>query len=132
MDYNTGERDDYWRMFKRLIKPFADLADAPRALWYVIGAFVVESSAYFGVLTLMTIYLGKDLHWGDAYAGVAVSVFTMLVTLFMLGVGSLAEGLGLRRAILLALAVVTVGRLLYCLAPSAPGAAAAAMVIFAL
>jgi hypothetical protein len=78
-------------MLARLLKPFIDLASSPRGLWYVIGAFVVESIAYFGILTLMTTYLGKDLHWHDAYASVAVSGFTMLVTLFMLGLGSFAE-----------------------------------------
>jgi hypothetical protein len=33
---------------------FADLLRLPRAFWIVIGVFVLESSAYFGVLTLMT------------------------------------------------------------------------------
>lgn len=72
------------------LKAFYDLKGLPRAFWIVIGAFVVESSAYFGVLTLMTTYMSADLGWGDARAGITVSVFTMLVTLFMLGVGSYA------------------------------------------
>jgi len=100
------------------VTSFTDLLRCPRALWFVIGAFVVESMAYFGVLTLMTVYLGGDLGWGDKWAGVTVSIFTMLVTLFMLGVGSFAEGFGLRRAILFALAISTAGRALYCLAPN--------------
>ncbi|MCX8155826.1 MAG: MFS transporter [Verrucomicrobiae bacterium] len=101
---------DFWRSF-------TDLGVLPGALWIVIGVYVVESMAYFGVLTLMTHYLSNDLHWGDKAAGVAVSAFTMLVTLFMLGVGSWAEKQGLRRAILLALGFSAVGRLAYCLAP---------------
>ena len=115
----------------RFLRPFLDLAGAPRGLWYVIGAFVVESIAYFGVLTLMTSYFSKDLHWPDKYAGMAVSLFTMLVTLFMLGVGSFAESLGLRRAIALALLLSTVGRLLYCLLPGlgGPGAIAGGAVL---
>lgn len=97
---------------------FTDLRRLPRGFWFCIGAFVVDSSAYFGVLTLMTTYLSGDLGWGDARAGITVSVFTMLVTLFMLGVGSVAESFGLRRAILFGLLVATVGRVLYSLAPS--------------
>src|SRR5678815_1721853 len=68
------------------------------------------------MLTLMTVYLSTDMHWGDERAGVTVAVFTMLVTLFMLGVGSYAERFGLRRAILFALFLAFVGRILYSLA----------------
>ncbi len=100
------------------IHSFSDLLRLPRALWIVIGAFVVDSSAYFGMLTLMTVYLGTDLHWGDARAGVTVSVFTMLVTLFMLGAGSYAERFGLRRAILISLLLSLGGRVLYSLGPA--------------
>ena len=103
------------------VRSFTDLLHLPRGFWFVIGAYVIESMAYFGILTLMTTYLSTDLSWGDKYAGVAVSVFTMLVTLFMLGVGSYAERFGLRRAILFALFISTLGRVLYCLAPSLHG-----------
>lgn len=109
-------------LFDQFIKPFIDLAGSPRAIWYVIGAFVIDCTAYFGVLTLMTMFLGQDLHWGDKQAGIAVSCFTMLVTLSMLGIGSVAEGLGLRRAIIIALILTTLGRAAYCLAPYASGA----------
>lgn len=102
---------------------FSALRRLPRALWIVIGAFVIESSAYFGVLTLMARYLSVDLHWGDQRAGMAVSTFTMLVTLFMLGAGSYAERFGLRRAIAVALLVATAGRFLYSYAPKLGGGA---------
>lgn len=113
---------------------FAELRRLPAGLWHVIGAYAVESSAYFGVLTLMTIYLTTDLHWGDVGAGMTVSVFTMLVTLFMLGIGSYAEQFGLRRPILFALAISTVGRLIYSLAPKLAGSStgAALLVLFSL
>ncbi len=107
-------------LFGRLVAPFVELAGSPRGLWYVMGAFVVESTAYFGILTLMTIYFSKDLHWPDYYASITVSVFTMFVTLFMLGVGSFAESFGLRHAITAGLLLSVVGRLVYCLLPGFP------------
>lgn len=91
----------------------------------MVGAFVFEAMAYFGVLTLMSPFLSTDLGWGDVWAGLTVSVFTGLVTLFMLGVGSYAEGFGLRRAILFALAISTAGRVAYSLAAGAGGGAMA-------
>lgn len=105
-------------LLERLWKPLAELRYCPRALWYIVGAFVVDSMAYFGVLTLMTIYFSRDLGWSDAYASITVSMFTMLVTLFMLGVGSVAESFGLRRAIVAALVLALGGRALYCGLPA--------------
>lgn len=116
----------------QFINSFAELRRLPRGLWYVIGAFSVESSAYFGVLTLMTVYLTADLGWGDVRAGMTVSVFTMLVTLFMLGIGSYAERFGLRRPILFALAISTAGRALYAWAPQLGGSGTIAALFVAL
>jgi proton-dependent oligopeptide transporter, POT family len=101
---------------------FTDLLRLPRAFWFVIGAFVIDAIAYFGVLILMTNYLSTDLGWGDGLAGMTVSLFTMLVTLFMLGLGSFAEGFGLRRAIIGALVLAFVGRFIYSAAPAVGGA----------
>ncbi len=102
---------------RRFVGAFSDLLSLPIAFWIVIGAFVIDSMAYFGVLTLMTTYLSTDLGWGDTYAGFTVSIFTMLITLLMLGIGSYAEGFGLRRAIVIGLVCALVGRILYSLAP---------------
>ena len=110
-------------MLNRFLRPFVELAASPRGLWYVIGVFAVESTAYFGILLLMTSFFSRDLHWTDTHAGFMVSMFTMLVTLFMLGVGSFAESLGLRRAIVIALLLITVGRAVYCLLPGLSGQA---------
>ncbi len=101
---------------RRFVETFTNLGVLPMAIWVIIAAFVVESMAYFGMLTLMSEYLSTNLRWGDQWAGLAVSFLTMAITLFMLGVGSLAEGLGIRRAIILALLITTLGRLIYCLA----------------
>lgn len=119
---------------QQFISSFTDLRRLPCGLWYIIGAFAIESSAYFGVLTLMTIYLTRDLGWSDVKAGITVSVFTMLVTLCMLGFGSYAERFGLRRPIIFALAISTVGRAIYSLAPhlSTSSAIIAVLVIFSL
>jgi len=119
----------FLKLSSQFVEPLAELARSPRGLWYVVGAFVVESTAYFGILTLMIPYLSSDLKWPDTFASLGVSVFTMFVTLFMLGLGSFAESFGLRRAIMAALLVNTVGRAIYCLLPglSAPLAAAGAV-----
>jgi len=114
---------------RNFITSFTDLLRCPFGLWVVIGAFVLESMSYFGVLTLMTNYLSTDLKLGDAPAGVMVSIFTMLVTLFMLGLGSLVEAFGLKRAILGSLALCVVGRSVYCLVPGLHGGPVVVIVV---
>jgi len=66
------------------IENFTQLLKQPRALWIVIGAFVVEAMAYFGILTVMASYFSSGLGWGDVKAGMAVSFFTMSVLPFFL------------------------------------------------
>jgi len=102
---------------RNFIHSFLDLAKLPRAFWYIIGVFIIEVPAYYGVLTLMPTYLSSDLGWGDKYAGITVSIFTMIITLFMLGIGSYVERFGLKRAILIALGMTCLGRLIYSAAP---------------
>src|SRR5882724_3988074 len=114
---------------RNAVTSFTDLLQLPRAFWFVIGAFVIDTAAYYGVLTLMTTYFHSDLGTSDALASTTVSVFTMLVTLFMLGVGSYAEGFGLRRAILCALLFATAGRALYSLAPRLGAGTVLALVV---
>lgn len=107
--------------FRNFVASFSGLLSVPVAFWVILGAFVIDTMAYFGVLTLMTTYLSTDLGWGDKYAGWTVSVFTMLITLFMLGIGSYAEGFGLRRAMIGALGLSLAGRALYSYAPGLGG-----------
>lgn len=99
------------------LRAVLDLRHLPRAFWFMVGVFSVDAMAYFGILTLMGTYLSLDLGWGDTWATMSASVFTLLVTAFMLGAGSYAEGFGLRRAIIGALLLCIVGRVFYCLAP---------------
>ena len=94
-------------------RSFSDLRHCPRGLWFVIFAFAVEAIGYFGMLTLMSIFLTEDLGWSDVQASITISTFTMLVTFLMLGLGSYAEKFGLRRAIGFALLTSTIARVLY-------------------
>lgn len=113
-------------------RSFTDLLKLPRAFWIVIFVFVFETMAYFGVLTLMNSYLLRDLGWNATYASLTVSIFTGLVTLFMLGAGSYAESFGLRRALLAALLLCLVGRAVYAVVPGLPGASVVTLMLVAL
>ncbi len=103
---------------KEFIEAFKALRHAPRALWLVIFAFAFDAMAYFGILPLMKAFLGQDIHVRPEIASTYVSLFTGALTIFMLFVGKPTEGhLGIRRSILLALALSFFGRILYSSAP---------------
>jgi hypothetical protein len=72
-----------------------------------VGRWRSHGGAYAGKQRDVT--TGSGLN-DDAWAGTTVSLFTMLVTLAMLGVGSVAETFGLRRAILGGLTIAVIGR----------------------
>lgn len=104
---------------REFLAAFRALRTSPPGLWLVVFAFSVDAMAYFGALTLMTEYLHDDLGMSDAWAGRTISMFTMLVTLAMIGIGGAIERRGVRKGILLALALTLLGRILYAGAVSA-------------
>ncbi len=108
---------------------FGDLLRLPRAFWVVNLFFMIESMGYFGVLTLMDVYLPQDVGTGDFVAGLIIAFFTGLVTLFMLGIGGLAERLGVRNGLLLAVVLCIMGRIGYSAAPLLGRGTAAAMTV---
>ncbi|MBW2459595.1 MAG: MFS transporter [Deltaproteobacteria bacterium] len=82
------------------------------------GYFVVnlinfgDGVAYFGILTLLILYQQRDVGFSEGVAGMTVSVFTGVLTLFMLICGFLVDRVGVRRALTLALVGLVLGRLL--------------------
>jgi len=81
-----------------------------RAYWLVNLVNFTDGIAYFGILSLLTLYLTRDLGLAEARASVSVSVFTGLVTLFMLLGGFLCDRWGTRHAITISLVLGFVGR----------------------
>lgn len=95
-----------------LVDSLKVLFGASRAFWLVNLVNFVDGIAYFGILTLLTRYLGADLKFSDEQAGLAVSWFTGLVTITMLGGGFLSDKLGVRRALTFSLLLLLAGRAL--------------------
>jgi dipeptide/tripeptide permease len=112
---------------------FRLLLRASRGFWLVNMVNFADGVAYFGILTLLVLYLGQSIHMSDAWAGRAVSFFTGSVTLFMLAGGFIPDKLGVRRALTIALVILLGGRLVLLFASSAgPGAGAQALAWFSL
>lgn len=100
--------------------PFVALAKAPRALWGVNLAYLLEGLVYFGVLTLLGKYLSEDVGLSDLHTGWVMSVMTAGITLSMLFLGGLGDKLGVRKALLFSLAVLVAGRVVLALSSGLP------------
>jgi len=98
------------------------LFGASKGFWLVNMVNFGDGIAYFGILTLLTLFLGRErLGMSDHLAGISVSMFTGLVTLFMFGGGFLSDRFGVRRALTLCLTLLLAGRALLSGAPAFGG-----------
>jgi MFS family permease len=101
---------------KQIVQPFIDLVHAPRALWGVNLAYVLEGTAYFGVLSYLALYFSDFVFRGvpnpDVPAGLMVGVLTAGITLSMFFLGFVADKFGVRHALIWAFLFLLGGRIL--------------------
>ncbi len=103
---------------QEIIQPFIDLAHAPRALWGINLAYVIEGMVYFGMLGYLAMYFNQYVGLGDQLAGIMVGVLTSGITLAMLFLGPVADKWGVRFAILTAFILMLIGRVCLSLGPT--------------
>lgn len=123
-DANTGPTSGgsvIGRVADDLIGPFRDLRNAPRALWGVHLSYTLEGLTYFGVVGLLAIFFNEYIHLDDISAGQMVGFQTAGITLAMLFLGATVDIIGVRRAILISLLVMLMGRVVLTLSPAAGG-----------
>lgn len=101
-----------------IIQPFIDLAHAPRALWGVNMAYVIEGMCYFGMLGYLAMYFNDFIGLNDVWAGRMVGVLTAGITIAMFFLGGVADKWGVRFAIVAAFCFMLVGRACVSLGPT--------------
>ncbi len=108
-DENNKEQEQKSPL-NEIIQPFKDFIRAPRALWGVNLAYVLEGFVYFGMLGYLAMYFNEHVGLTDTQASPFVGFLTVGITVAMVVLGGRADKLGPRRAILLALLLMLVGR----------------------
>ena len=93
-----------------IIEPFKLIFQAPRALQAVNFSYFLEGLCYFGILTLLAMSFNDQIGLSDQQAGWVVGAFTGGITLAMFFFGELADRWGVRRALILSLVLMAVGR----------------------
>ncbi|MGA9120826.1 MAG: MFS transporter [Bacteroidota bacterium] len=103
--------------FHEITQPFIDLFHSSRALWGINLSYLLEGLTYFGVVGLLAIFFNSNIGLNDIDAGHMVGILTAGITLAMLLLGATVDLVGPRRALLLSLALMLVGRVLLTISP---------------
>lgn len=103
---------------KEITQPFKDIFHTSRALFGLNLSYLLEGLTYFGVVGLLAIYFNEYINLDDIRAGNMVGIQTAGITLAMLILGATVDWIGLRKALLIALSSMLIGRTLLTIAPN--------------
>jgi MFS family permease len=96
---------------KNFLKKFTVLGTAPRELWIIYAAYILENLAYkVGAGSVLTLWLSSDLGLSDIKAGAMIATWSAIMTLITVMIGSLTDALGIRRTFLLGFGVCLLSR----------------------
>ena len=108
----TEPRSVLKQTLQEVSQPFIDLVHSSRAIWGINISYLLEGLTYFGVLGLLAIYFNKYVGLNDIHAGQMVGFLTAGITLSMLFLGATVDLIGARKALIISLALMLVGRAL--------------------
>ena len=115
---NKNSKFQWNRIINELAQPFIDLFHTSRALFGLNLSYVVEGLTYFGVVGLLAIFFNEFIGLDDIKAGQMVGFLTAGITLAMLFLGATVDWVGVRKALLIALAFMLIGRILLTISPA--------------
>ncbi len=95
------------------LEKFLCLRHAPRELWIIYIAYILENLAYkAGAASVLPLWLSSDLGFDDVKAGAMVAGWSAIMTLLTVFVGSLTDALGIRKTFLLGFVVCLISRII--------------------
>jgi len=103
--------------YREISQPFIDLFHSSQALWGINISYLLEGLTYFGVVGLLAIFFNDYIGLDDISAGQMVGFLTAGITLGMLFMGATVDLFGARKALLISLFLMLVGRTLLTLSP---------------
>ena len=126
MSANAGkERQTPKDPLKEITQPFLDLLHAPRALWGINLAYVLEGMVYFGMLGYLAIhfsdYIFQGVEQADVHSHYMLTVLTAGITIAMFFLGFVADKWGVRFSLISAFVLMLIGRTLISSAPTVLG-----------
>jgi len=97
---------------REIVQPFVDAARAPRPVWGNNLQYFLEGFIYFGILNYLVIYCIENIGLTEIGAGWVVTFLAGGITFSQFLLGGLVDRWGSRRGLLIALAILLIGRAL--------------------
>ncbi|MBU0638532.1 MAG: hypothetical protein KKB50_06680 [Planctomycetes bacterium] len=120
---------------QEITQPFIDLFHAPRALWGINLAYVIEGMVYFGMLGYLAMHFAdfifQRVEHADEWSHIMVMMLTGGITLAMALLGFIPDKRGVRFALITAFVFMLIGRVLWAGAPNLLGLEPARPGVFA-
>ncbi|MCM2278059.1 MAG: MFS transporter [Oligoflexia bacterium] len=92
------------------VSKFTVLRGATRELWIIYLTKVLEILAYGMMSSTVILWLSSDLGYSDTQAGYMIAVWSTILSLVTMMVGSLTDAVGIRKAFLLGFGVCIASR----------------------
>ncbi len=92
------------------ISKFTVLKGALRELWVMFGTKILTIVAYGLVNSTLILWLSKDMNFGDVSAGLVVTVWSTVLTLITVMVGSLVDTIGIKKSLLIGFGFLILAR----------------------
>ncbi|MDM7913924.1 MAG: MFS transporter, partial [Candidatus Eisenbacteria bacterium] len=89
---------------------FKVLKDCPREYWAIQLINLLDCFAYFAFLNIAVVFLSENLGFSDVHAGYVFTIFTTATTLMLFFSGFATDSLGIKKAMVLAMALLFVTR----------------------
>lgn len=95
-----------------LLEDLRELLTCPRELWLNYLALVIEYIGVYSFLQTLPLWLTSDFGQSDIQAGDWASYWSLLLTMFVFFVGSIADSFGMRRTLIASLGAAAICRFL--------------------
>jgi MFS family permease len=86
-------------MMVAYFRDFSVLAETRKEYWGIQLVNFLDSTFYFALLTVASLFLSEDLHLDDKHAGYVITVFTSATSLLLFVSGSCTDWLGIRKSL---------------------------------
>ena len=114
---NVQKTNIFKQTIQEVTQPFKDLFKSSKAMWGINISYLLEGLTYFGVLSLLAIYFNNYAGLNDINADQMVGILTAGITLSMLFLGATVDLIGVRRAFIISLSLMLVGRIFLAAGP---------------
>ena len=99
-----------WSVITDYFHSFKLLSENSGAYWGVQTVNLLDSIAYFSMISIASLFLVQNIGLSEVHSGYTITAYGTLVTITLFGAGFVTDSLGVRKSLLVAMAIQGVSR----------------------